>query len=292
MSSYHQGEIEVQDKAGVREEASRIGKIVREDIPDVAARFIEQQVMIILGARDGEGFVWCSVLYGEPGFVMTVDARTLFVSTLPPQTDPLYASIQPGHSIGLLAIEFASRKRMRVNGVITQLQEDGFLVTTSEVYANCPKYIQSRTFLGFKPMQKQEPRLSARLDQDQTDTIRRSDTLFIATHPTGSGADASHRGGQPGFIQVMDPHTLVIPDYKGNAMFNTLGNAALYPQTGLMFLDFESGDLLQLSGETTVSWEGSERAIRFSIREIRSVPGGFPLRWTFDSYSPFNPATR
>ncbi|GIQ69074.1 pyridoxamine 5'-phosphate oxidase family protein [Xylanibacillus composti] len=279
----------VQEKSCLRDEASRVSKMIRNDIPDVAARFIETQVMLIIGLRDEHDFVWASAVYGEPGFVKAVDAHTISISSLPLESDPIFAGIKSGQTIGMLAIEFATRRRMRVNGLITQVHKNGFLVRTREVYANCPKYIQSRTFSGFKPMRQVEPRLSSRLDQEQMEAIRRSDTFFIATHHSESGADASHRGGLPGFVHIVDERTLMIQDYKGNAMFNTLGNIAENPQTGLLFLDFEAGDLLQINGETTVQWEGSERSIYFRVRQIRSVVGGFPLNWTFGSYSPFNP---
>ncbi|GAE32980.1 pyridoxamine 5'-phosphate oxidase family protein [Alkalihalobacillus hemicellulosilyticus] len=290
MMRYHQGEINVQEKSCLRDEASRVSKIIHDTIPEVAAQFIEQQVMLIIGVRNENDFVWASVIYDESGFVKVVDAHTIFVSSLPLESDPVFAGIKVGHSIGILAIEFATRKRMRVNGLITQVHENGFLVKTREVYSNCPKYIQSRTFSGFKPMKRIKPRLATQLDLEQMEMIRRSDTFFIATHHSESGADASHRGGLPGFVHIVDQRTLVIQDYKGNAMFNTLGNIVENPQTGLLFLDFEAGNLLQINGETTVQWVGSERSICFNVRQIRNVIGGFPLRWTFESYSPSNPS--
>lgn len=289
MMRYHRGEIEVQEKSSLRDEASRVSKIIREDMPEVAARFIAQQIMLIVGLMDENGFVWASVVYGEPGFVKALDKHTLSVSSLPQQSDPLFAGIEAGNTIGILAIEFATRKRMRVNGRITQVYEDGFEVETREVYSNCPKYIQSRTFIDFKTMNRMEPASSTQLDKDQVEMIRRSDTFFIATHHLERGADASHRGGLPGFVQVVDTRTLVIKDYTGNAMFNTLGNVVENPQTGLLFLDFEAGDLLQINGEASVQWEGTEKSMYVHVKQIRSVSGGFPLRWEFGSYSPFNP---
>jgi len=279
MADYHRGEIVVQEQSCLREEASRVSRIIRGDMPEAAARFLEQQVMLILGLRDDNGLVWAYVIYGEPGFVQAADAHTVSVSSLPSESDPLWADIKSGRMIGMLAIEFATRRRMRVNGRITQVHANGFHVRTREVYSNCPKYIQPRTFTGFKPMTAMAPRLSTRLDQAQMDTIRRSDTFFIATHHSESGADASHRGGLPGFVHIVDQRTLAIPDYRGNAMFNTLGNIAENPQTGLLFLDYEEGNLLQINGDTTIQWEGSERSILFRVRTIRSVIGGFPLGW-------------
>ena len=61
------------------------------------------------------------------------------------------------------------------------------------------------------------------------------------------GADISHRGGRPGFVRV-DGDVLTIPDFRGNRYFNTLGNLIAEPRASLLFVDFETGDLLQLQG--------------------------------------------
>jgi len=289
MMEYHRGEIEVQEKSCLREEASRVSKIIRSDIPDVAARFIEQQVMLIIGLQDEKGFVWASVIYGKPGFVKVVDQQTISVSSLPLLSDPLFTGLKAGNTIGILAIEFATRKRMRVNGLITEVHDAGFNVKTREVYSNCPKFIQSRTFSGFKTMKSIEPKISTQLDKDQIEKVRRADTFFIATHHLKHGADASHRGGLPGFVHIIDSSTLVIKDYVGNAMFNTLGNLVENSQTGLLFLDFEAGDLLQINGEATIQWKETEKLIQFKVKQVRSHIGGFPLKWEFGNYSPFNP---
>jgi len=62
--------------------------------------------------------------------------------------------------------------------------------------------------------------------------------------------DASHRGGEPGFVQVLDDNHLLWPDYAGNNHFNTLGNLLVDSRVGLLFVDFAGGHLLQLSGRT------------------------------------------
>src|SRR5262249_33115503 len=153
----------------------------------------------------------------------------------------------------LLAIDLATRRRYRMNGRGT-LDDDGLLVEVEQVYANCPQYIHPRRL---EPGQAPSPPgarsvLGAALAARQQSWIAAADTFFIAsTHPT-RGADASHRGGGPGFVHVLDPARLSFPDYPGNNMFNTLGNLAVEPRAGLVFPDFETGNTLQLSGRATV----------------------------------------
>ena len=107
--------------------------------------------------------------------------------------------------------------------------------------------------------------------------------------------DVSHRGGNPGFILFEDNHTLVWPDFTGNRHFNTLGNLHLNPRAGLMFIDFERGDVLFVAGTTQTIWdgpivtgfEGAERMVRFEGSQIIEVPHALPFRSTHAERSPF-----
>ena len=108
----------------------------------------------------------------------------------------------------------------------------------------------------------------------------------IATAHPERGADASHRGGNPGFVRIVDAHTLLIPDYAGNTMFLTLGNIQANPRAGLLFVDFASGSLLQLSGTAEIGWDsaetalfaGAERVLRFIVTTAVELRGISPLR--------------
>jgi len=108
------------------------------------------------------------------------------------------------------------------------------------------------------------------------------------------GADASHRGGLPGFVRVESVNRLVFPDYRGNRMFNTLGNLELSPRAGLLFPDFTTGDALQLSGRAAVLWDdprlaefpGAERLVVFDIEKVVELSEATHLRFQFAGYSP------
>jgi hypothetical protein len=90
---------------------------------------------------------------------------------------------------------------------------------------------------------------------------------------------------------------LAFPDYSGNNMFNTLGNLAVNPKAGLLFVDFERGSTLQLSGQATIIWEesrvrefrGAERVIEFQIEQVVELAPAQSLRWQLVEYSDFNP---
>ena len=129
---------------------------------------------------------------------------------------------------------------MRINGSVTR-RGDALVVATAEVYSNCPQYIHPRAFDG----RVTDDLAHSLLTSEQRAWIANADTFFLATsHPT-RGSDASHRGGPPGFVSVDSPTRLSWPDYPGNNMFNSLGNLAVNPRCGLLFVDFEHHRALQ-----------------------------------------------
>src|SRR5260370_982463 len=89
------------------------------------------------------------------------------------------------------------------------------------------------------------------------------DPGFIATDKVDRGADVSHKGGNPGFVRVLDEHRIAFPDYNGNSMFNTLGNLTDNPHAGLLFIDFDTGRTLQLTGRASLDW---------SPKRVRTFP--------------------
>jgi predicted pyridoxine 5'-phosphate oxidase superfamily flavin-nucleotide-binding protein len=260
--------------------------------------FIRRQPFVIIGAAGCGNMPSASILSGGPGFIEVVDERTLRVNALPDPLDPLAEDFADGCQIGLLLIDFATCRRLRLNGSVV-MEEMGFLVMTRQVYANCPRYIQLRSCEP--PTEKMtSPRLTrhaASLNGELKNRIGRADTFFIASfHPEG-GADVSHRGGFPGFVQVVDDMTLIWPDYNGNGMFNTLGNILENSCCGLLFLDFENGGMLQLSGVAEIitdrkraeNFPGAERLVEFRIEKVVESKNATSLRWRYIEYSPDNP---
>ena len=113
------------------------------------------------------------------------------------------------------------------------------------------------------------------------------------------GVDVSHRGGKRGFVRVDADGTLTVPDFVGNYFFNTIGNLQVNPRAGLLYIDFENGDLLYLAVEAQIIWdgpevaafEGAKRLLRFTVREMLRTEAALPLRWGAAAQSPFLDAT-
>ena len=310
-SVYHAGEIEVQTRAGVREMANRVGNAIHDALLPGAAEFLAEQPMVIVGSTDPEGRVWASVLVGEPGFAYAVDERTVGIQSTPAPGDPLAAVLADGAKdraarveVGILVIDLETRERMRLNGPVVVEADGRLLIHTREVYFNCPKYIQRREVkrgdvAASLVRDSHEVTRSEILTPEQRAWIGVADTFFIASAAaSGGGADASHRGGNPGFVRVRDAATLEWPDYFGNTMFNTLGNITVNPHAGLLFLDFDCGDTLQVTGQASVIWEperaaffpGAERVVEFHVEQVVHIANAVPLRFHFVQYSRFNPA--
>jgi predicted pyridoxine 5'-phosphate oxidase superfamily flavin-nucleotide-binding protein len=290
-SPFHAGERSVQREAGVREIAERVGTIIRDFMPDPHRSMFEALPFVIVGAQDDVGQPWATILsgHGQP-FIVSPDPYTLQLHTRVREGDPALSGIAAGRPIGLLGIQLETRRRNRMNGHVTQVAAGGFSVQVDQSYGNCPKYINARTpeYDPARELVAQAPvQLGAALPATVVAIIEHSDTCFIASasasareHDLGDareGVDVSHRGGKPGFVRVEqragEPTVLWLPDFSGNQMFNTLGNLTRYPRAGLLFVDFESGDVLQLAATAKVVWhgpevaafEGAERVVRLEI---------------------------
>ncbi|GII60883.1 oxidoreductase [Sphaerisporangium krabiense] len=292
----HHGEQAVQRRAGVT--AAGLGSAgVGATIPPVAAEFLGAQRLAVIAAPDETGAVWAGALTGPPGFITAPDERTVLADRLPGPGDPLAGRFDTERQVGMIVIEPATRRRMRVNGRAHR-HGDALVVRTDQVYANCPKYIQTRTPAEDAPA----PDRTAAVTGDLTDAQRRwiaaADTFFVGTYAAGLGADASHRGGNPGFVTVTGRARLTWPDYAGNSMYMTLGNLEVDPRCGLLFLDWDNGRTLQLTGRARVDWDperaaavpGAQRLVDFDVDKAVEIAGGVPQRWSFGGYSRFNPA--
>src|ERR1041384_6494729 len=122
MAAYHSGELEVQTRVGVLTEGARISKSIRSTIPLPARAFLSNQHMVVASTVDTAGRVWASLLTGEPGFIESPDEQSLRISSDPNPGDPFFDNLAVGSAIGLVAIEFLTRRRMRINGRVLSTQ--------------------------------------------------------------------------------------------------------------------------------------------------------------------------
>lgn len=297
-TKFHSGEIEIQNRAGVTDLAKRVSKIISNTLPHNADYFLEYQTVVIIGSIDVESNVWASAAIGAPGFIIAPDRTTLRIDISAIRDKILIENLKKNPDIGVLAIEFNSRMRLKMKGK-ARVEKSHIKVLIERAYGQCPKYIQARELLSLKTENEINDNSESfeNLNPEIKKFISTSDTFFIATSNEKTGIDVSHRGGNPGFIEVLDTNTIVFPDYPGNNMFNTLGNIFANPHSGLLFIDFDKGDTIQLNGKATIIWDehrvnkfsGAERIVEFQIENGIVSAGSVPRDWEYISNSPFNP---
>jgi len=311
---YHSGEQALQQRVGMRERLAEVGALVmRDHMPAQHRELFGKLPFLLVGSVDDDGRPHASMLAGPPGFAHTPSAQTLAIDALPGSADALSRTLRVGASLGVLGIEPQTRRRNRLNGVVSAVHAGGFVINVRQSFGNCPKYIQARQvqWIGGDVVHGARGVETDRLDATGLAVVRGADTYFIAStvppsqldRSAAHGADVSHRGGKPGFVRVdrgsNGVDTLTVPDFAGNNMFNTLGNLALYPHAGLLFIDSENGSLMQLSVDTEIVWDGPElaafagaqRLLRYRVREMLRVDGATGLRWGAAQRSPFLQAT-
>jgi uncharacterized protein len=298
---FHPGEKAVQERAGVRATAAKLGpRMVQSAIPPEFAYFLTQTNFVYLAVAADDGRVWVSVLSGRAGFAHAETPVQIDIAVELDADDPVAAALgDDARPAGMLVLDPMSRSRIRLNG-LARPTSSGVTLELRECFGNCPKYIQRRHPVAVAP----PPRGGAAavvtdaLDRFGRAMVAAADTFVIGSRHPQRGADASHRGGRPGFVvPAPDGRSLTFPDYQGNMMFQTLGNLTIDPTVGLLFVDWGTGRTLQLAGramidwdsERIAQWEGAQRLIDVRIDAVVDRPAGLPIVWELVEPHRLNP---
>lgn len=320
---FHDGEIQVQQRLGVHERVMTYGpQVIRPYLPDQHRDFYQNQPFLVAAARDNRGKLWSTLLFASnpkqvSKFISSPDPKTLVIESKLLPGDALEGSLWQGSDLGILGIEFATRRRNRVNGRILSNDGQKFEFKVDQSFGNCPQYIKPRDWwtATSKPRtssfdsetfdcgNRDEASRTNQLTIEQIDSVQAAESVFLATGYRGKGEDprfgndASHRGGTPGFLRVSkDGKRLFLPDYAGNNMYQSVGNLMKDPAMGISVPLYEVGGMIQMTGRARVHWEDDEddddpevsvsdfpaalRWIEFFIDEIVEQPAGnFPIRW-------------
>jgi predicted pyridoxine 5'-phosphate oxidase superfamily flavin-nucleotide-binding protein len=283
-TAFHKGELAAQAKAGLPDKDARMrARAIRPLMPDQHRAFFNKLPFMITGALDKTGQPWASAAFGPQGFVNSPDPQTLVMGAPPLLMSELDMQVEAGSKVGLVGIELQTRRRNRVNTVVTAQNAQGLIMKVDQSFGNCPQYIQTRELTWRSDRIDPRDRGPA-LETKTTEKVAHriisaADVFFIASRTAElsddprSGVDASHRGGKPGFVRVGEDGRLSFPDFSGNLFFNTIGNIQSDPRVGLFFPDFESGDAVFLAGEAEVEWDGPNvEAFKGAERLIHVTP--------------------
>lgn len=293
-SPWHPGELAMQEKYGVQDQMQAVGQLaIRDRLTAQHRAFFARLPLVAIGTVDDHGDAWATFAFGRPGFLQVTNEKTLHIDASADPQDPASPGLYQHAAIGLLGIELQTRRRNRLNGRVSHISEQGFAIEVAQSFGNCPQYIQLREgeFARdpgvFSPVKRQQ---SEQLTARGRTMIATADTFFVASY-TGDGdlrqVDVSHRGGKAGFVRIDEQGGLTVPDFAGNRFFATLGNFLVNPRAGLLFVDFASGDLLQMTGQVSLDlesaeialFEGAERLWHFTPQQILYRAEAMPLRW-------------
>lgn len=293
---FHEGERYAQEQAGSRARARSLGSAnIHSVVPTAMREFFSSLDFVIAAVLDVQKAPRAFLVADGPNTVRSPTPTRLTLSVSPRQVELL----SPGTPVGLLGIALDTGQRVRANGKVVSIRGLQAEVEVLQCFGNCPRHIHPRELLDeSRQVEALPPQSLLRLDERARRMVVQADTFFIAScHPSATdigarpsfGLDVSHRGGPSGFVRCDETgQVLTVPDYNGNSYFNTVGNLVCFPYAGLLFIDFERGDLLQLSVHAEVIWgvEGTRgafqqnaRQLRLTLTEATMSLSATPLRW-------------
>ncbi len=310
-SPFHLGEQFVQYQLGVRDKMEQFGRrVIRDYMPDQHRQFYKKLPFVLIGHVDESGWPWASILCGgsdlEQSFMLSPNERQLDLHATPFTGDPLNRSLKRNSRVGLLGIEMQTRRRNRLSATVESSTETKTVLRVDQAFGNCPQYIQNRGVLARQNPLPITVEAFTTFDKTAEELIMGADTFFVSSYAafdssksadsaneSAWGADVSHRGGQPGFV-LLQGNKLTIPDFPGNNHFNTLGNFVANPKAGLLFVDFDQGHLLMITGTVEVHWlrdlkptfTNAERFWSFNLDHGVWIKNALPFRFQFEAYSP------
>jgi len=169
------------------------GSGIRDFMPEQHRHFFAQLPYVFLGTVDAAGWPLATLLTGHPGFVQSPDPATLHIAVLPDAGDPAAKALAADRDIGILGIDFSTRKRNRANGRIQSLEAGGITVAVNQSFGNCPQYIQRRVIAPSRvePAEGVSTPVESfdHLDEAAQAAIDRADTFFVASRSrAGLGA--------------------------------------------------------------------------------------------------------
>jgi ferredoxin-NADP reductase/predicted pyridoxine 5'-phosphate oxidase superfamily flavin-nucleotide-binding protein len=307
---FNQAEVAIHKKLGIAEQLhAQVSEFIRAEMPRQHRDFYQSLPMVILGLSDKTGNIWATPTFGQQGFINTLSNTQLAIDSKLLLGKSVDFDLRAGAKVGMLGIELSTRRRNRVNGVVSDKtaitdSTSKLVFNVDQSYGNCPKYIQKHEFnldLGkLNSFQVNGYPIEHSLSQQAAKFIEQADTFYIASRSRTfsedprSGIDASHRGGKPGFVKVLGDR-LMFPDFSGNRFFNTVGNIEDDGRVGLFFPDLVTGDAFFISGRAKIHWDkslteqyqGAERFIEVECLQVIYAKAVIPFQSKLLERSPF-----
>ncbi|POR38466.1 Uncharacterized protein TPAR_01325 [Tolypocladium paradoxum] len=318
LSTFHEGESAVRQmlKVPPSENPTSPG------LPAPYAMRVQQSPLVALGTLDAQGRPWTTVWGGERGFAGPVAQGVLgFSSDVDTRHDPVFGAlwegagedglVQPGGGRGkmmaALAIDLETRDRVKLAGVMMagSAKEEAVqaAMAVTESLGNCPKYLNKKDVRRHSPAGARLVSEGLPLPEEALALVDKADMFFLSS-TNGETMDTNHRGGTQGFVRVVrndeEDVVLVYPEYSGNRLYQTLGNLRVNPLIGIVVPDYDTSDVLYLTGSSSilVGHDASSLiartnlAVKITVTSARFVKAGLPFQGTLGEPSPYNPPLR
>lgn len=290
-----------------------------------AAYVLNEAPLLALGAVDEQGRPWTTIWGGKHGFAGPVGESVIGInSTVDGEYDPVLEALlgdtsedkvveykKKGPIMAGLSINLEIRKRVKLYGSMKVGRVDWkgsspraqLLMDIEGSIMNCPKYLNEKYIVPATPTPKLLSN-SLQLPPEAVTLVEKADLFFISSSHGTEDMDTNHRGGPTGFVRILSNDAtgavIVYPEYSGNRLYQTLGNLQETPLAGLVFPDFDTGDVLYMTGKTNilVGEDASsilprcKLAVQITVTSARFVEKGLPFRGIAGEPSPYNPPVR
>jgi predicted pyridoxine 5'-phosphate oxidase superfamily flavin-nucleotide-binding protein len=290
--SWHEGELTAQQRVGSDKRMAEVGpKYIRHYMPQQHREYFKNLSMLFIGYTDHYSQSRASVLFGSSGFIESPTEIELVINTQNSMGDFIHQQLMIGDKIGLVGVEFDTKRRNRLNAIVTDINQKHIIIKVLQSFGNCPKYIQSKTFIANPAYGHFFTTTRLELNEADKALIANADTFFIASSfddgqaLSNRGVDISHRGGEAGFVAMNAKGKLLVEDYVGNGFFNTIGNLLHNPIASLLFFDWQKGHILQLTASCEILWNddkktqsseknNAKRILRFTPIQVEFINNG------------------
>lgn len=327
--AWHEGEIAMA-------KAMRVPDMDNPTVPALSPQLANHAriaPLIAIGTLDKQGRPWTTLWGGEKGISQPIAQGILGIrSQVVRQHDPVVEELVGkegdgtvvreegvGRMVSGLTIDLETRKRTKLYGRMVagalSMREDEATETQQHVaevqlvlkieqsLGNCPKYLNKKHV----ELAESNPGLvsdSPQLPQRALDLLSKADLFFLSSANHDQDMDTNHRGGPAGFVRIIsnDPSGAVLcyPEYSGNRLYQTLGNLKVNPVVGICVPDFDTRDMLYLTGTTEILigpdaaqvLPRSNLAVRITTTAARFVATALPFRGISGETSPYNPVVR
>ena len=249
---FHKGEQHIQEVMSVTNQANTLSSMIQNSIPNIASKFLEALRFCVVSLNISANNLFTCVIYNQDSFIEVLDNKTITVDLKYSSHIPEIFFQEKNLNIGMIGLDFSSAKRIRINGT-AKICDDKIIININEIYSNCPKYIKRRVLKSnYELLGKQRIHSQDKIDNELTKIISKSDEFFLSSSHKEKGLDVSYKGGEKGFITVLNSNQLQFDDLPGNNLYNSLGNIHTNEYINMFFIDYKNHNTYNIRGKATI----------------------------------------